>query len=159
MKYSPIGATRRPGKKTSDVVAFIVSVALRVYPLICHEYLIVVQYPNLSKYRSLPVYPERSMAEHGKTQLRFFDRLLQNANFPNFFYMKELSYPISFFYDLLWANLGERPGRPMAVRWKINLILTNTPCMPALKLIFRLELEKIIYSVRTCRLHIFSLKD
>jgi hypothetical protein len=27
----------------------------------------------------------------------------------------------------------------------------NTACMPAVKLIFRLELEKIIYSVTACR--------
>ena len=30
----------------------------------------------------------------------------------------------------------------------------NTACMPAVKLIFRLELEKIIYSVTTCRIRI-----
>jgi len=29
--------------------------------------------------------------------------------------MKELNKPFDFFHDLLWADLGERPGRPMAV--------------------------------------------
>jgi prepilin-type N-terminal cleavage/methylation domain-containing protein len=31
------------------------------------------------------------------------------------FYMKELCKPFRFFHVLLWANLGEIPGRPMAV--------------------------------------------
>ncbi len=35
----------------------------------------------------------------------------------------------------------------MVVSWNINLLLRNTACMPGVKLIFRLEPEKIIYSV------------
>jgi len=37
------------------------------------------------------------------------------------------------------------------LRWKINLILFNTTGMPAVKLIFRLELRINFHSVTTCR--------
>ena len=49
-----------------------VNILFELCPLVCHEYLIVVQHLSLSKDTGFPVYSGQPMAEYGKTESGFF---------------------------------------------------------------------------------------